>query len=107
MEVIMIGALIGIIFTLILLGVVWWACQQLLALIPLSEPFATIVRVLMIVVLVLIVLYIIAQLLGVAGINVSRNFRLSGEPSIAIAALSATSSRYLSGLLKEHFNGKA
>ena len=57
----MIGTLISIIFTLIVLGVIWWAIQQLLPLIPLPEPFAKIIYVLMVVIVVLIVL------LGVAG----------------------------------------
>lgn len=73
----MIGTLIGILFALIILGVLWWAVQQLLGLIPLAEPFATIVRVVMVVILVLIVLWIIAQLLAVAGIHVG-GFRLAG-----------------------------
>lgn len=66
----MLGTLIGIIFVLIVLGVVWWAVQQLLPLIPIAEPFRTIIRVLMIVILVLIVLWVIAVLLGFAGIHV-------------------------------------
>lgn len=66
----MIGALIGIIFTLIVLGVLWWACQRLMALIPIAEPFRTIIYVLMVVVMVLIVLYVISTLLGIAGIHV-------------------------------------
>jgi hypothetical protein len=60
----MIGTLIGIIVLLIVVGVVWWAVQQLLPLIPLPEPFGQIVRVLLVVVLVLIVLYVILALLG-------------------------------------------
>ncbi len=71
----MIGTLISIIFTLIVLGVIWWAIQQLLPLIPLPEPFARIVYVLMIVVLVVIVLMIIANLLGVAGVGSFPHFR--------------------------------
>lgn len=66
----MIGTLIGIIFTLIILGVLWWAVQTLMALIPIAEPFKTIIYVLCVLVMVLIVLWIIAQLLGVAGIHV-------------------------------------
>ena len=66
----MIGTLIGIIITLIIVGVIWWAIQQLLPLIPLPEPFARIIYVLMVVVLVLIVLYIILALLGAAGVGV-------------------------------------
>lgn len=65
-----IGTLIGIIFVIIILGVVWWAINQLLPLIPLPEPFARIVHVLLIVILVLIVLWIIVVLLGAAGVHV-------------------------------------
>lgn len=70
----MIGTLIGIIFTLIVVGVIWWAITQLLPLIPLPEPIARIINVLLVVILVLIVLYVIAQLLGAlpAGWHVSR-----------------------------------
>jgi uncharacterized membrane protein YwzB len=71
----MIGTLIGIIVTLIIVGVVWWAIQQLLPLIPIAEPFGTIIRVLMMVVLVLIVLWVILALLGGAGVSVPRPFR--------------------------------
>ncbi len=67
----MIGALIGIIFALIILGVLWWAVQQLMALIPIAEPFRTIIYVLCVIIMVLIVLYIIALLLGMAGIHVA------------------------------------
>ena len=66
----MISVLISIIFTLIILGVLWWACQTLMALIPIAEPFKTIIYVLMVVIMVLIVLYVISELLGVAGVHV-------------------------------------
>lgn len=66
----MIGALIGIIFALIIVGVLWWAVQQLMALVPISEPFRTIIYVLCVVIMVLIVLWIISVLLGFAGIHV-------------------------------------
>lgn len=71
----MIGTLIGIIFVLIILGVVWWAIQQLLPLIPLPEPFRRIIYVLMVVVLVLVVLWIVMVLLGAVGVHVP-SFRL-------------------------------
>ncbi len=67
----MIGTLIGLIFFCIVIGVVWWACQQLLALVPLAEPFATIVRILLVVILVIIVIYVATMLLGMAGIHVN------------------------------------
>lgn len=67
----MIGTLISVIFTLIVIGVLWWALQQLMALIPIAEPFRTIIYVLSVIILVLIVLWIVATLLGMAGIHVS------------------------------------
>ena len=67
----MIGTIIGLIIACIVLGVVWWAAQQLLALVPLAEPFATIVRILVILVGVLIVIWILLKILAVAGIHVN------------------------------------
>ena len=61
----MIGTLIGIILTLIILGVVLWAVQQLLPLVPLPHPFGVIINVLITVIAVIIVVWIIAGLLGV------------------------------------------
>lgn len=60
----MIGTLIGIIITLIILGVIWWAISQLLPMLPLPEPFARIIHILLIVILVLIVIWVILSLLG-------------------------------------------
>lgn len=69
-----IGALIGVIFVLIVLGVIWWGIQQLLPLLPIGEPFKTIIYVLMVIILVIIVLWVIAILLGVAGVHVGWPF---------------------------------
>ena len=66
----MVSTIIGLIFLLVILGVVVWAGQQLLALISLPEPFATIIRVLMVVLLVVLVIYVMIILLSIAGINV-------------------------------------
>lgn len=71
----MLGALIAIVFTLVILGVLWWAAQRLLGLIPIAEPFATIIYVVMVVIMVLVVLWVIAQLLGIGGIRVGAPFR--------------------------------
>jgi hypothetical protein len=60
----MINTLISIVITLIVVGVIFWAVQTLLPLIPLPEPFRRIIYVLMVVILVLIVVYVIAGLLG-------------------------------------------
>ena len=66
----MIGAIVGLILLVIFLGVVWYCIQLLMPLIPIAEPFATILRVLVILLLAAIVLYVIVVLLGYAGINV-------------------------------------
>lgn len=66
----MIGTLIGILLTLIVLGVIWWAIQQLMPLIPVAEPFKTIIRIVMVVVLVLVVVWVIVQLLAAGGVPV-------------------------------------
>jgi len=63
----MIGTIISIIITLIIVGVIYWAITQLLPLIPLPEPFARIVHVLLVVVLVIVVLWVILTLLGAVG----------------------------------------
>lgn len=94
----LIGTLIAVIFALIILGVIWWGVQQLLPLIPVAEPFQTIIRVLMTVILVLIVLWVILMLLNVAGIRVPSPF--SGtQPSRAVAAISAPAARHMPGVL--------
>jgi hypothetical protein len=67
----MIGTLIGLIFLLIILGVLFWAAQSLVALIPLSEPFATIIRILFILITVLVVIWVLIIVLGIAGIHVN------------------------------------
>jgi hypothetical protein len=85
----LIGTLIGLIVLLIILGVVWWAINQLLPLIPLPEPFARIVHVLLVVILVLIVLWAILALLGVAGVHVAGPFRWGSLASRTAAALSS------------------
>jgi len=68
----MIGTLIWIIAVLIIFGVVLWAIQRLLPLIPLAEPFATVINVLIVVISVIIVVWVILVLLGI----------VSGEPGL-------------------------
>jgi hypothetical protein len=70
-----IGMLVGIIVVLIIMGVIWWAVQQLLPLIPLPEPFRRIINILMMVILILVVVWVILVLLGAAGIHVPGPFR--------------------------------
>jgi hypothetical protein len=57
------------------MGVIWWAVQQLLPLIPLPEPFRRIINILMMVILILVVVWVILVLLGAAGIHVPGPFR--------------------------------
>jgi hypothetical protein len=92
-----IGTLIQIIFAVIIIGVIWWAIQQLLPHIPMGEPFRSILRVLMVVVLVIIILWIIWQLLAASGLISSRPFRFGGEPDREVAAVSASPARHLQG----------
>ncbi len=66
----MIGTLISVIFLLIIAGVLWWACQTLLALIPIAEPFKTIIYVLVVLIGVVIVLYILQMILQAFGVSV-------------------------------------
>jgi uncharacterized membrane protein YwzB len=66
----MIGTLIGILVAVIILGVIWWALTEIMRVLPIAEPFATIARVLMTLIVVVVAIWIIIQLLGVAGIHV-------------------------------------
>jgi len=66
----LIGTLIGIIIALLILGVIWWAIQQLLPMIPLPEPIRKIVYVLLVVIVALIAIYIILALLQAVGVSV-------------------------------------
>lgn len=66
----MIGTLIGILILCIVAGFVFWAAQQLIALIPMGEPFVTIVRILMYAIILVIVIYALILLLGLAGVHV-------------------------------------
>ena len=67
----MIGAILSVIITLIIVGVIYWAVQQLLPLIPLPEPIRRIIYVLMIVLLVIIVVWVIVALLApLTGVHV-------------------------------------
>jgi hypothetical protein len=52
------------------IGVVFWAGQRLMALVPLEEPFRTIVYVLGVLLTVIVVLYVFVMLLQMAGIHV-------------------------------------
>lgn len=59
----MVGALISLLITLLIVGVIWWAVTQLIAILPLPAPVAQVVNVILIVILALIVIYALAGLL--------------------------------------------
>jgi hypothetical protein len=80
----MIGAIIGLIFVLIVAGCIYWAIQQFLPLIPMAEPFRTAVNVLMVLLLVVVVLWIIAVLLGLVGIHVPYVGRVGVNPILMV-----------------------
>ena len=63
----MVGTLIGIVLTLIIVGVIYWGITQLLPLIPLPDVIRKIVDVLLVIILVLIVIWVIVELLTAAG----------------------------------------
>jgi hypothetical protein len=94
-----IGVLISVIVTLIVLGIIWWAVQQLLPLLPIGEPFLTIIRVLLTVILVLIVLWVLLTLLGAAGVHVGGPFHWSGIPGGSFVAAAARTAVDLPGVL--------
>lgn len=67
----LVAALIGLILLLAIIGVLYWGLQQILAVIPIAEPFLTIIRVVIIVIAVIIAVYVIIWLLNMAGVHVS------------------------------------
>jgi hypothetical protein len=77
----MVGALIGLILLCLVLGFLFWAGPQLMALVPMAEPFTTIVRILMAGIVLIIVIYAIIYLLQMAGVQVP-SWGLSGAPRI-------------------------
>ena len=64
----MILSLFYLIAALVILGVLWWAMQTLIALVPMAEPFPTLIRVVLVVVMVIIVLWVLFQLLTLSGL---------------------------------------
>ena len=67
-----IGVVIGIILILVILGVLFWAGQQIMALVApyVGEPFTTLIRIAFVILLVMICIWVVVQLLGLAGIGV-------------------------------------
>ena len=63
----MLGAIISLILLFLVLGFLWWAFQQLVGLVPLAEPFPTLIRVLFGLVILLVVIYAVQVILGEVG----------------------------------------
>lgn len=61
----MIDVLIHLVVVLLICGVVWWAIETLLPLIPLPAPIHTVVRVLLIVIIAVIIIYALMPLLSI------------------------------------------
>lgn len=63
----MLGVLINLVIVLLICGVVFWAVQQLLPLVPMPEPFARVIYVLLVVIMAIVVISLLASLLGAGG----------------------------------------
>ena len=66
----LIGTLIGIVLLLVIVGVLLWGGQQLLALVPMPEWLRTIIFVLGVIVRVVVAVMCVASLLAAIGIPV-------------------------------------
>jgi hypothetical protein len=66
----MIGTIIALIILVAILGVLVWGGQRLMALLPMAEPFRTLIYVLFVVLIMVLVIYVLIILLGAIGINV-------------------------------------
>jgi hypothetical protein len=65
-----IGTIIALIILCAVLGVLVWGGQRLMALIPMGEPFRTIIYVLFVLLIMVLVIYVFIVLLGAIGISV-------------------------------------
>ncbi len=73
----MLGTLIGLIFLIIIAGFIWWAVVgKLFPLISpyIGEPFMTFIQIILAFIVLVLVLYVIAVMLGFAGIHVGGPF---------------------------------
>lgn len=64
----MVNALIHLLITLLIVGVLWWAITQIIALIPMPEPIGRIVNIILIVILCLVVINALMPLAGSPGL---------------------------------------
>jgi hypothetical protein len=66
----MISALISLLIAVIVLGVIFWAVQQLLAIVPMDPRFKTVANVLIVLIAVLVVVWVLLDVVGMAGVHV-------------------------------------
>jgi len=67
----MIATVIGVIFLLIVVGILWWAVTELIALLPLPAAIQRAIYILGVVLIALLVIYVIIVILGIVGIHVN------------------------------------
>lgn len=61
----MISLLIHVLIVLIVLGLLWWAVTRILAVLPIAEPFKTVIYVILVLIACFIVLYMLLPVVGV------------------------------------------
>ena len=62
----MIATLLHILIVLIVLGLLWWAVTKILGVLPIAEPFRTVIYVILVLIACFIVLYLLLPLLGMS-----------------------------------------
>ncbi len=70
----MLGAIIGILLSLVVFGVILWAVEEILRHVPMPEFLRSIVHVVIVVLIVLVGVWVVIELLGVAGVHVPTLF---------------------------------
>jgi hypothetical protein len=61
----MIESLLMLVLYLVVLGVIWWGVNQILAVLPLEPAIATVIRVIMMVILVIILILVLFKFVGI------------------------------------------
>lgn len=62
----MISLLIHVLIILIVLGLLWWAVTRVLSVLPIAEPFRTVIYVILVLIACFIVLYLLLPLVGMS-----------------------------------------
>lgn len=72
----MIGVLISFILFCLVVGFLYWAIQQVMALVSVAEPFRTFIRIALAAILLLLCIWFIVILLQMAHVNVRLPFAM-------------------------------